>query len=116
MIERKLENELMAQVVSFGHTVETAGQVADDISKDVKGQAAEAFAKIDHLLSQVGASKQDLTRIQMWLADMKDFDHMNEVYAQWLAGSGKPVRACVGAELVAGGYLIEVQAFAYRQR
>lgn len=115
MITRLHENERMAQVVTFGRTIETAGQVANDPTQGIKGQAAQVFATLEQLLAQAGANKGDLTRVQMWLADMADFDAMNEVYTQWLADSPKPVRACVGAELVAGGYLIEVQAFAYRR-
>lgn len=114
MIIRKIENQLMAQVVRYDAFIETAGQVASDVSLNLQGQTAQALAKIDHLLAQVGASKRDLTRVQIWLADIEGFDVMNEVYADWLQDCPKPVRACVGSALVAGGYRIEIQAFAFR--
>lgn len=103
----------MAQLVRFGPHAETAGQVAEDTSLDIQGQARQAFAAIDRLLAQAELGKEHLTRIQIWLADMDDFAAMNEVYDAWLEGQPKPVRACVGSQLLSGGYRIEVQAFAY---
>lgn len=113
-ITRYQESARMSQAVCFGPHIETAGQVAHDTTQGIQGQTQQALAAIDALLAEVGASKEHLTRIQIWLADMDDFSAMNEVYEQWLNGAGKPVRACVGSQLVSGGYLIEVQAFAYR--
>ncbi|MCU1717290.1 RidA family protein [Pseudomonas sp. 5P_3.1_Bac2] len=112
-ITRIKENHLMSQVVRYDHFIETAGQVCADTSLDIQGQTHQVLAQIDQLLSQVGASKQDLTRVQIWLADIDDFAEMNVAYEAWLANCPKPVRACVGSDLVSGGYLIEVQAFAY---
>jgi enamine deaminase RidA (YjgF/YER057c/UK114 family) len=116
VINRFDESGLMSQVVSFGPFVETAGQVASDPRQNIEGQTRQALASIDKLLDRAGASKSDLTRVQIWLANINDFDTMNSVYRQWLGGVGKPVRACVESKLVSGGYLIEVQAFAYRMR
>lgn len=112
-ITRHQEDMRMSQVVCFGPHIETAGQVAHDTTQGIEGQTQQALSAIDALLAEVGASKNHLTRIQIWLADMDDFSAMNGVYEQWLNGIAKPVRACVGSQLVSGGYLIEVQAFAY---
>ncbi|EOZ7212796.1 Rid family hydrolase, partial [Campylobacter jejuni] len=46
----------------------------------------------------------------IWLANMQDFDAMNETYDAWIKNYPKPVRACVGSAL-AEGYLVEIQAF-----
>lgn len=116
MINRFEENELMAQVISYGPHVETAGQVAMDPSQDIEGQTHQVLAAIDLLLDRACATKDDLTRVQIWLANIDDFEAMNSVYRQWLGGVGKPIRACVESKLASGEYLIEVQAFAYRMR
>lgn len=114
-ITRYQESARMSQVVCFGPHIETAGQVASDTTQGIEGQTQQVLDAIDALLAEAGASKENLTRIQIWLADMNDFSAMNGVYEQWLNGVGKPVRACVGSQLASGGYLIEVQAFAYRE-
>lgn len=62
------------------------------------------------LYLKIGASKGDLIQIQIWLANMQDFDAMNEIYDAWIKNYPKPVRACVGSAL-AEGYLVEIQAF-----
>ena len=113
MIERKFENNLMSQMVSFGKVIETAGQVSDDLSLDLKGQTENVLQKINQLLAEVGANPSHLTRIQIWMKDISYFEEMNQVYEQWLLGHAKPVRACVESKLADERYLIEIQAFAY---
>ncbi|WP_041702974.1 RidA family protein [Pseudogulbenkiania sp. NH8B] len=113
MITRTKQNQRMSQLVKYDGFIETAGQVAETPALDIKGQTLEVLGNIEALLASVGASKQNLTRIQIWLADMGDFDAMNAVYEDWLADVEKPVRACVESRLAAPEYLIEVQAFAY---
>ncbi|MNG33341.1 putative aminoacrylate peracid reductase RutC [compost metagenome] len=53
-------------------------------------------------------------RVQIWLADMRDFAAMNEVYDAWVGGELQPARACVGSQLASPDYLIEIQAWAQR--
>ena len=109
-MRRLLEDKRMSQIVSYNGFFETAGQVS---KKDtIRAQTKEALDKIDDLLQRVGADKTHITRIQIWLNDMNDFESMNEVYEEWLKDYPKPVRACVGATLVSG-YKIEIQAFGY---
>ncbi len=57
------------------------------------------------LYLKIGASKGDLIQIQIWLANMQDFDAMNEIYDAWI--KNYPM---VGSAL-AEGYLVEIQAF-----
>lgn len=79
-------------------------------SGDIKKQTKEALAELDALFEKIGASKGDLIQIQILLANMQDFDAMNEIYDAWIKNYPKPVRACVGSAL-AEGYLVEIQAF-----
>ncbi|EAH9466220.1 RidA family protein [Campylobacter jejuni] len=79
-------------------------------SGDIKKQTKEALAELDALFEKIGASKGDLIQIQIWLANMQDFDATNEIYDAWIKNYPKPVRACVGSAL-AEGYLVEIQAF-----
>ncbi|EAL9347589.1 RidA family protein [Campylobacter jejuni] len=110
MIKRFDECDRMSQIIVFDKYFKTAGQVAFESSGDIKKQTKEALAELDALFEKIGANKGDLIQIQIWLANMQDFDAMNEIYDAWIKNYPKPVRACVGSAL-AEGYLVEIQAF-----
>lgn len=114
MIKRIQQNARMSQVVEYNGFFETAGQVATDLSAGVAGQTQQILASIDSLMSAVGATKNDLTRVQIWLANIQHFDEVNVVYERWLEGFEKPVRACVESRLAGPEYLVEIQAFGCR--
>lgn len=111
MITRYEENHLMSQIVCYQKYFETAGQIAQDAQANIQVQTKQALDSIDSLLEKINANKSNLVRIQIWMTDISQFDLMNEVYEKWLEGYPKPVRACVQSGLIAGGYLIEIQAF-----
>lgn len=111
MIKRYEENHLMSQIICYQKCFETAGQIAKNPKADIQAQTRQALDSIDFLLEKIGVEKSNLTRIQMWMADISQFDLMNAIYQKWLEGYPKPVRACVQSGLIAGGYLIEIQAF-----
>lgn len=112
MIVRFDEGQRMSLAVTYGPFFETAGIVADDSTLDVAGQARQALAVIESLMARAGITRNDLTRVQIWIADYAFFDQVNTVYDAWVEGFRKPVRACVESDL--GGYLIEIQVFAFR--
>ena len=112
MIKRYQEDNRMAQLVVSGNFFESAGQVSLNHQLNIKEQTKEILANIDKLLSTANASKKDITRVQIWLNDINDFDEMNAVYDEWLKDSPKPVRACVGSTL-AKGCKLEIQVFGY---
>jgi enamine deaminase RidA (YjgF/YER057c/UK114 family) len=114
MINRIEQGSRMSQAVAFGGFFETAGQVAKDTSLDVAAQTQQALDEIERLLAAANLTRDNLTRIQIWLADNRDRAEMNRVYDRWIEGFGKPVRACVESKLSTPGYLVEIQAFAYR--
>ena len=112
VIKRYKEDNRMAQLVVSGNFFESAGQVSLNSKLDIKEQTREVLDKIDQLLALINTDKSSLTRVQIWLNDLKDFDAMNEVYDEWLKDAPKPVRACVGSTLVRGCKL-EIQVFGY---
>ncbi|MDH4559049.1 RidA family protein [Pseudomonas sp. BN417] len=101
----------MSLAVAYGPFFETAGIVADDPTLDVTGQTRQALAAIEELMARAGITRNDLTRVQIWIADYALFDQVNTVYDAWVDGFCKPVRACVQGDL--GGYLIEIQVFGF---
>lgn len=113
MITRFKSNDRVSQAIRYGEFFETAGQVAADTAAGIADQTQQVLAAIDDLLSSLDVTKRELTRVQIWLADMSHFAEMNVVYERWLAGYPKPVRACVESRLATREYLVEIQAFGF---
>jgi enamine deaminase RidA (YjgF/YER057c/UK114 family) len=110
MIERINPGPRASQLVLVSGRIETSGIVAQALQGDIAEQTRCVLAQLETWLGQVGAGKENISRVQIWLADMNDFAAMNAVYDAWV-GDQPPVRACVGAQLAAPEYLIEIQAF-----
>lgn len=99
-----------SQAVIVGQYVETAGLVARCLDQGIKQQTECVLAQLDQLLKEIGSTNQQIIKVQIWLANMNDFDEMNQVYDAWMSNLNKPARACVGAQLASPDYLIEIQA------
>ena len=89
-----------------------AGQVPDDASQDIRGQTAQVLGMIDRLLERAGTDKRHLLMVQIFLADLADFDGMNEVWDAWVPAGHAPARATVQARLARPEWRIEVVATA----
>jgi enamine deaminase RidA (YjgF/YER057c/UK114 family) len=89
-------------------TVYLAGQVADDASQDITGQARQVLAAIDHLLAAAGSDKSRILMAQIFLADMADFAAMNAVWDAWVPEGHAPSRATVQARLARAEWKIEI--------
>ena len=63
-----------------------AGQIAPEAGDDIKLQTRACLNKIDDLLYAAGVSKNNICFAQVLLADINDFNSMNEVYSEWLEG------------------------------
>ncbi|HBB78917.1 hypothetical protein BBI09_17390 [Stutzerimonas xanthomarina] len=114
MISRIDASPRASKLVIAGDRVETSGLVANDCATGITGQTRDVLAQLDQLLGKAGVGREGLLRVQIWLADMGDFQAMNEVYDAWVGGELQPARACVGAQLASPDYLIEIQAWAQR--
>ena len=85
-----------------------AGQVPDDASQDIRGQTAQVLAMVDALLARAGSDKSRLLMVQIFLADLSDFDGMNAVWDAWVVQGHTPPRATVQAALGDPRWKIEV--------
>ncbi|ENX22549.1 hypothetical protein F892_01791 [Acinetobacter vivianii] len=111
-IQRLRSGARASQVVISGQRIETAGLVAKCTDKGITEQTSCVLEQLEQLLEEAGADKNRIIRVQIWLANMQDFEAMNQVYDAWVKEIDKPARACVGAQLATPDYLIEIQATA----
>ena len=116
MIEiiRKSAEPCRSAAVAAGDFIFVSGQVADDPSPDTKKQTAEVLRKIDGILADIGSDKSRLVFAQIWLADITDYDRMNEVWDAWIEPSAAPARAAVEARLAGPQYRVEIAAVALK--
>ena len=106
-IKRIDANKRMSEAVIYNGMVFLSGQVGSP-GKTTKEQTIEALAAIDRLLAKAGTDKSRLLSATIWLADMVDFDIMNEVWKAWLEKGAAPTRATCEAQLASPLYRVEI--------
>ncbi len=89
-------------------TVYLAGQVPDDPSQDIRGQTRQVLAMVDKLLAEAKTDNAHILMAQIFLADLADFEGMNEVWDDWVAPGDAPPRATVQARLAQPEWKIEI--------
>jgi enamine deaminase RidA (YjgF/YER057c/UK114 family) len=110
---RRLQPEArLSGAVVHGNTVYLAGQVADDTSLDAEGQTADILRQIDALLAEAGTDKSRLLSVQIFIADLADFDAMNRAWDAWVDPEHLPARATVQAKLHAPAWRLEITGIA----
>jgi reactive intermediate/imine deaminase len=101
-----------------GSYVFTAGQVAWDETGevtglgDVRAQTVQTLNNVISVLAEGGAGLDDVVKCTVYLKDMRDFQAMNEVFAQ-VFPNDPPARTTVQAALAEPEMLVEIEAIAY---
>lgn len=102
-------------IVAGGPLVFVSGQgPADPATGELRlgsfrEQAEQTFRNVGALLEAAGTSWAHVTKVNVYLADMKDFQEMNVIYRRF-AVEPYPARTTVGAAL--GAIAIEVDCVA----
>jgi enamine deaminase RidA (YjgF/YER057c/UK114 family) len=111
-ISRSYVGARLSEIAVYNRTVYLAGQVADDVTLDVAGQTAQVLGHIDRLLAEVDSDKTQLLSVQIYIAEMNDFDEMNRVWDAWVPVGHAPPRATVQARLANPAGRVEIVAVA----
>lgn len=74
-------------------------EVAEDMTLDARGQAAQVLAQVDATLAQVGSDRTRLLEVLVFLADRADAAAFDERWDAWVPEGHPPVRAMVQAGL-----------------
>ena len=113
MIERIGAGARMSKAVVHAGTVYVSGQVAEaSAGKSIAEQTREILGLIDDLLAQAGSGKKNLLSANIWLADIRSFGEMNEIWDGWVAPGSAPARATVEAKLAGPHYGVEIAVLA----
>jgi 2-iminobutanoate/2-iminopropanoate deaminase len=97
--------------VSLGNLLFLSGIVCRTPG-DIKAHTEFALGEMKKQLEAAGSSMEKVLRCTVFLADMKDFAGMNEVYTGKF-GDDPPTRSTIAAAWIPAGSLVEIDAIAY---
>ena len=98
--------------------VYTSGQVAWDATGtlvgpgDVTAQTKQVLANVLSVLREAGATPADVLKCNVYLADIRHFQAMNDVFAATFP-QAPPARTTIQAALAEPEMLVEIEAIAY---
>jgi len=98
----------LSEVARYNDVLYLAGQVADDVTQDIKGQTAQVLASVDRLLEEHGSDKTKILQCLIYISDMALFQQMNEVWDAWVPPGRTPPRATIEARLASPAKLVEI--------
>ena len=95
----------------------TAGQVALDPTKGelvpggITEQTTRALENLRAILKQAGSDFSQVVKTTVFLVDMADFTHMNEIYGKAF-GQHRPARSTVAVTALPRGARVEIEVIA----
>lgn len=106
MIERIGTSARSSKIVKHNGVAYITGQVGEGAT--IQEQTEECLRRLDGLLIQAGSSREKILRATIWLADMSDFNGLNEVWNTWVPEGFSPARACGEAKLARAELKVEI--------
>lgn len=109
-----------SQAIKSGNNIYVSGQIALDIRTGklidggIKEQTHLVIQNIQKILSAAEYDLKDVVQCQVFLADLNDYEEMNEVYKQYF-NEKPPARAVVQVSRIPRDALIEIMVVASKQ-
>ena len=80
----------------------------------IEAQTRRVFERIEQVLALAGCTLADIAKVNVWLADARDFGAFNRVYME-LLGEHRPARSTVESRLMIDAK-VEIDVTAYKPR
>ena len=105
-----------SQAIAHGGLVFVSGQLGIDpegnmVEGGIAEQTEQVMRNLAAILEAAGTSLQNVVKASIFLADLGDFQAMNEVYARHV-GDEPPARATFQVAALPSGALIEIEVVA----
>jgi len=110
-----------SQAIRAGDFIFVAGQGGVDpatgkfVDGGVEEQTRQTLKNIDAILKAAGSSLNDVVKVSVFLKDVRDFQAMNKVFAEFFK-EPPPARTTVGVEFVVPEMLVEIDVIAYSRK
>jgi reactive intermediate/imine deaminase len=103
--------------VRAGGLLFLAGQLGTDstgsiVKGGIQAETRQAMENIRAVLSRAGSSTDRIAKCTVFLADMREWDAMNEVYVTYFPEGRRPARTAAGANGLARGGKVEIECIA----
>ena len=108
-----------SQGIRVGNTLYVAGHIALDpvtvnlVAGDIESQTHRVLKNLGAVLKAAGFHYSDVVQVQAFLADLNDYNAMNDIYATYFNES-KPARAVVEAARIPRDGLVEIMMVAVK--
>jgi 2-iminobutanoate/2-iminopropanoate deaminase len=105
-----------SQAIAHGGLVFVSGQVGVDpdgnmVEGGIAEQTEQVMKNLSAILEAAGTSLQNVVKATIFLADLGDFQPMNEVYARHM-GDEPPARATFQVAALPAGAVVEIEMIA----
>lgn len=100
--------------IKIGNMMWVAG-MEGEVSGDIEKETRSALEKIRSVLQAGGFDLKDVVAVQVYLADIADFQKMNGVYRTFFTDP-KPTRTTVQVAHLVNDARVEITATAYKDR
>ena len=74
-------------------------------------QTKQTFKNIEAILSEIGWTLDNITKVRVYLTSMNDYSEMNEIYAS-LFTKNAPARIAIAVKELPLGALVEIECVA----
>ncbi|MBT5016833.1 deaminase [Candidatus Peregrinibacteria bacterium] len=99
-----------SQAVVHDGLVFCSGQIALGVD-GVEAQTKQVLVNLEAVLVAAGSARADVLKTTIYLANMNDFETVNEVYAEFF-GDHKPARATVEVSRLPKDVKVEIECIA----
>lgn len=115
-IPSPIPGAVFASAVRVGNLLFLSGQIGTDSSGrlvpgGLQAEARQALNNIKSVLEKNGSSLDRVVKCTVFLADMKDYNDFNEIYATYFRAR-KPARSAFGATGLARNARLEIECIA----
>ena len=106
-----------SQAIKAGGFVFVSGQLglapgaSEMVGSTIGEQTEQVFDNLEVILTEAGSSLDRIVKTTVFLADLADFQGMNEVYARRV-GDSPPARSTIEVAALPSGALVELEAIA----
>lgn len=95
-----------------------SGQVGTDsagaiVPGGIQAETRQTMENIGAVLKRSGSSFERVVKCTVFMADMKEWGAMNEVYVTFFAADKRPARSAMGANGLALNAKVEIECIAY---
>ena len=114
-VQRMHVSPRFSEIAISGNLVHLAGQLATDLSLDIRGQTQQTLAAIDSFLADAGTNKSHILSVMIFLKDIEnDYVGMNEIWDAWCSDIQALPRTCVEAKMYKPEVLVEMTVVAVK--